>query len=245
MKATLIIGLPGSGKTYLGNKLSQNFIDDPKTKPVPSGDNLVIADPHLCLTKNLEAAITYLESLGYNVSCIYFENNPKQCIENVLARNDGRQVLSTIDFYSKLYKVPENVVPLKVWKKGEKSMQISLPEEIQSRRDYQEACKTAFREFMQKKQNHVLIEHIRHKNSEQPPIGVVVAYLNDDGNIVVGWSLRHHSNKSNDIYMKHDGFVRAINRATDENDSTVPHSIKNRVADMWTRSQKYFKVQVA
>lgn len=118
-KVTLLIGLPGSGKSYLGNKLSSNFIDDPKVRPVLNGKDLVVADLNFCIEKNRESAINYFEERGYIVECVYFENNPKKCKKNVEYRDDGRKVLCSIDIYSKLYKIPKNVVPISIWQKGE------------------------------------------------------------------------------------------------------------------------------
>ena len=115
LKATLIIGLPGSGKTHLGQSLSSNFIDDPKEKPIPYGENLVIADPNFCISRVRDEAIKYIQEYGYQVECIYFENNPEQCKENVMNRNDGRKVMLTIDYYSGLYNIPSGIIPRKVW----------------------------------------------------------------------------------------------------------------------------------
>lgn len=114
-QATLLIGLPGSGKTYLGKNLTGFFIDDPKEKPELNHDKLVIADPNLCMENVRKKAISYLQESGYEVSFIYFENDPKQCLKNVENRNDGRKVENTINILTKMYNIPKGITPLKVY----------------------------------------------------------------------------------------------------------------------------------
>lgn len=116
MKATLIVGLPGSGKTYLG-KTFPYFIDDPKDLPNLELKDVAIADPNFCISSVRDSAIRYLEGLGFQVECLFFENDPQKCLHNVIIRNDGRVVESTIYNLSKLYHIPNDVKILEIFLK--------------------------------------------------------------------------------------------------------------------------------
>lgn len=121
---TLLIGLPGSGKT---DYISKNFkegdytiVDDPRKGsdiPVNFEKHLIIADCHLCREQSMagfkEFAATRFPDIPINY--IYFENNPEQCLKNAAFRNDGRIVEPTIRHMSKTYKIPEDVTPIPVF----------------------------------------------------------------------------------------------------------------------------------
>lgn len=52
---------------------------------------------------------------------IYFENAPK-CRKNVeyrMEQGDTRKVFGAIELFSEQYKIPENIVPLKVYEEHE------------------------------------------------------------------------------------------------------------------------------
>lgn len=116
MKITLIVGLPGSGKTWLANQLLEQdpqavFIDDPKNSELIKGyadRNILIADPNLCDSHIRSSAIQALVNIypGCEIDWHFFENNIQQCKENVKFRSDGRNVENTINFLSKIYNVP-------------------------------------------------------------------------------------------------------------------------------------------
>lgn len=96
-RAILIIGLPGSGKTFLGKRFEAKgfcLIDDPKDLAFlqQDKDKIVITDPHLCSEQNRISAIAKLKSLGYHVKALYFENRPDKCQKLIRYRNDGRVV---------------------------------------------------------------------------------------------------------------------------------------------------------
>jgi len=117
-KAVLIIGLPGSGKTYLAkNKYVPEgylLIDDPDVLPTNDGilfKNVVVTDPHLCKEKVRNNCIKFFEDVGYVVECIYFENNPEKCRRWIKLRNDGRVIG---DFNAYQYTIPEDVTPLEI-----------------------------------------------------------------------------------------------------------------------------------
>ena len=111
MKITLIIGLPGSGKTFLAKKLGQEdgtiVIDDiVGIEQLPdNAQNLIITDVNFCDETILHRALhkLYQKYRNPDIRCIYFENNPEKCRRNVLYRNDGRNVEGTIERFTKVY----------------------------------------------------------------------------------------------------------------------------------------------
>jgi len=122
-RATLIIGLPGSGKSFLAKDLQAKsiditvLIDDPVELDLSELDNvddLIITDPHLCNKEIRYNAIIFLELLGYKVECIYFENDVEKCVKNIAYRNDGR-IISAEGMKSFFYEIPEGVKTLKIW----------------------------------------------------------------------------------------------------------------------------------
>lgn len=128
-KVTLIIGLPASGKTTLANQLVQCSlqpavcVDDAKEQhfseiqqAIKDGKDIYITDPHLCYEYNLKAAKEKLEQWGATqIECIYFENNPEACLQNVKRRNDGRNVEEFIRHASSKYKPPTNMLLVGVY----------------------------------------------------------------------------------------------------------------------------------
>ena len=117
-----IIGLPGSGKTFLGKKLSKErkalFIDDPKTFSNVESD-IVVADPSFCNPEIREKAKKIVESNGFTVEFLFFENDPVQCRKNVELRvsmGDFRKVDNAITVLTKIYVIPEKVNVIPVYK---------------------------------------------------------------------------------------------------------------------------------
>lgn len=123
----IIVGLPGSGKTYLANKeyvpRGYILIDDPSSETFDVGKpqldkakNYVICDPHLCSSSAREMAILIFEKLGFEVKYIYFENNVNKAYSNIKNRNDKRKVsINTIKWFSENYTIPNRVKQLKIW----------------------------------------------------------------------------------------------------------------------------------
>lgn len=113
-EVVLIVGLPGSGKSFLGREISVNegyaFIDDASRTLDPDRDpalqlaryakanGLVIADPLLCAEDGIVNARVILDRAfpGVPVRVICFENDPQACLHNVKARADGREVAELI-----------------------------------------------------------------------------------------------------------------------------------------------------
>lgn len=121
---TLLIGLPGSGKSHYikehFHSTDYTVIDDPKMPsdfPDTFDKHLVIADCHLCRSAVLESFHFFAQRKypDAKINLIYFENNPMQCFKNVDYRNDGRDVKLTIQYASKKYVVPEDANVVKVF----------------------------------------------------------------------------------------------------------------------------------
>ena len=113
MQIILIIGLPGSGKTYLANQLSGVIIDDIiSIDQLPDiVDKLIITDVNFCDASILEQAKEILRKCykDVEIKCIYFENNATAARKNIKRRNDGRNVEGTIRRFESIYKPPNNV----------------------------------------------------------------------------------------------------------------------------------------
>lgn len=120
MKITLIVGLPGSGKTYYANTLAAPgvvIIDDfqrsdlDNLPDINSTKNLVIIDPHFCDSVILNFAQNVLKKqYGDNVifELVYFENEPQKALRNIEFRNDGRKVVEFIRHHTKIYNPPSD-----------------------------------------------------------------------------------------------------------------------------------------
>lgn len=130
-KITLIVGLPGSGKSHLGNEMMKNesnthFFDDlgmitnkaeiflydwqKRNKHI---NHVIITDVYLCSKDTRESAISLLKRVFKDaaINTIFFENAPEKCLDNVKERNlkgDKRKVEGMISILSKTYMPPEN-----------------------------------------------------------------------------------------------------------------------------------------
>lgn len=125
-KAVLIIGLPGSGKTYLANTkyvpLGYILIDDPSNNEESyqllnnhltiTKNDVVITDPQCCNESIRISCIRLLKLLGYTIECIYFENCQEKSKKLIELRNDGR-IIKTFQTFN--YTIPENIIPLKIY----------------------------------------------------------------------------------------------------------------------------------
>lgn len=123
-KLTLIIGLPGSGKTTLGNILAGKsecvFFDDftklHKIEELHGIEcDVIIADPKLCKPNELSSAKSALAAIlpTHEIHEVWFENDAAKCLANVLLRNDGRKVDKYIKQLSQIYKPPAGA--RKIW----------------------------------------------------------------------------------------------------------------------------------
>jgi hypothetical protein len=119
---TLLIGLPGSGKTSLARKMaaedpSVRIIDDPRTKAdlvVPDDGTdvrLAICDPMLCDPESSERADAVIAELFPNatVERLFFAADPDACARNARTRADGRLVEALTKRLAARYVIPDGV----------------------------------------------------------------------------------------------------------------------------------------
>ncbi len=127
-----IVGLPGSGKTFLGNELlsihdNSFLIDDISMVPyalevldnaIMRYDVVIFTDPMCCREDVFNSANAYLRKKYPSVilEWSFFENSKDECLENVKIRSDGRAVDSSVTEMSKIYNPPSNSI--KVFKRG-------------------------------------------------------------------------------------------------------------------------------
>lgn len=109
LKITILVGLPGSGKTYLGKQMALDlgipFFDDCATEEstwldavecIKDGYDCILADPKFCRSDvygSLCSKIVSIMPSMARLNNIYFENDPDTCVRNVRNRKDGRKVL--------------------------------------------------------------------------------------------------------------------------------------------------------
>lgn len=121
MKITLIIGLPGSGKTYLAYTICDVVIDDiTSLAQLPADvDEFVITDVNFCDASMINRAenILYRWHADVEIERIYFENDSTKARKNVEYRNDGRKVEGTIRRFERIYNPPATVLP--IWQHDE------------------------------------------------------------------------------------------------------------------------------
>lgn len=119
-KVTFIVGLPGSGKTHLLNKIvNENTFtvgfDDPDEhslelalEMLKNNLNVVFADCNLCIEENRKNAKQIILNAfpETKIEWIFFENSPEKCFNNVTLRGkkgDERNVSADIHNLSTLY----------------------------------------------------------------------------------------------------------------------------------------------
>lgn len=131
---TFLVGLPGSGKTELGKRMLEQdkcatFYDDisyqDQSKPTSTdqlffealkrakpSDSFIVADVYLCEKPIRDMAVKTVRTLNPHacIRWIFFENSPEKCIRNVAHRNDGREVIGSIERFSKSYVIPPGPV---------------------------------------------------------------------------------------------------------------------------------------
>lgn len=122
-QVTFIIGLPGSGKSFLAKTLEASsinpvmLIDDPTTLDLSKLDNtldVIVTDPHLCNPRIKANAVDIFKKRGYLINFIFFENNVEKCLKNIEYRNDDR-IISRSGLESFRYSIPENVPTIEIW----------------------------------------------------------------------------------------------------------------------------------
>lgn len=126
----MLVGLPGCGKTTLGNHLTENdlnsiFIDDISICGINElkkaielhSPLIVVADVYMCRTLDRGKAKQWLKDNAemYEVEWVFFENAPDKCLKNVRKRNDGRTVEGLIADLTKIYVIPDNALVRKIY----------------------------------------------------------------------------------------------------------------------------------
>ena len=130
----LIVGLPGSGKSHLANRINDDnngkftIIDDPKDfKEIEDiiNTDLIITDPQLCFEKNRQNALKRIKSLNPDckIEWIFFKNDPEKCLVNTRIRDRAaiisfkpiKKVESFIKNFSQYYTIPEGSFVVDVW----------------------------------------------------------------------------------------------------------------------------------
>lgn len=113
----IIIGLPGSGKTTLSNKMTDHIIfDDFIThfyngnliKELQTNKKLCINDPRLCHFDIFNKYITIINKYidKSNILLLLFQNDITNCINNLKKTYDGKLLdskITSLNNYSKLY----------------------------------------------------------------------------------------------------------------------------------------------
>lgn len=121
----VIVGIPASGKTYLGKYLSKlnkvPFLDDPLgmnkiLKFISLNSKGIIADPNLCigeLRKFLKQQVILKYGRSKRIKFLFFENNIDQCLKNDQLRYKNAK--KDIFYFSSIYKIPSQIKPIKVF----------------------------------------------------------------------------------------------------------------------------------
>ena len=133
-KVVCLVGLPGSGKTYVAHHeyASRGFlvVDDPGSKNGPSplvirdaiesGQDVVVCDPNLVRQSARDAAETLVHAWGGALEFVYFENAPEKAEANIRSRDDGRAVY--LPLYVKWYTPPKGMDLREIWSPPVKSL---------------------------------------------------------------------------------------------------------------------------
>jgi len=116
--ATVLVGLPGSGKSYFLECHSYDSVFDDCGRDasikdqiikMPNNTTVALADPTFCIESTRNSVVSFLAKNGFIVDLVFWENNPERAISNVKNRNDGRAVSEEyVAMLSKQYTPPTN-----------------------------------------------------------------------------------------------------------------------------------------
>ena len=119
MRAILIIGLPGSGKTTYAKTLGGLLVDDPMHEDYLSNilngpEPLVVITDPMAVTASRKSIDERIGNRELTLVC--FENDPDACWANLEHRGDGRISRKWLDRMSLSYDVerfePELILPV-------------------------------------------------------------------------------------------------------------------------------------
>ena len=141
-KTIVILGLPGSGKSHLANKIlkenpGRNYViyDDNEWmgRNTPGGiggidkigtENQIVSDGTLVEYFTEHSIRKMGEDKGADVEFIYFENDPEKALHNAKKRwesgeaksyQDEKHMVHSIGSLSRSYVIPKDVTPLPIW----------------------------------------------------------------------------------------------------------------------------------
>lgn len=114
----IIIGLSGSGKTYLSNYIEQlgymvhddfvqHFYDGELLDDINNGIKVCINDPRLCIPIIFHKYINMFIKFGgiENILLMMYDNEPNKCLSNIENRKNKNRFISSIYEYSKVYDI--------------------------------------------------------------------------------------------------------------------------------------------
>lgn len=132
MRVVLVIGLPASGKSTwarieaarLRNRgHAAQVLDDPVSMEDVQRDvalalsqgahSLFVVDPNLCRSPIRDAAVDWFKRQALAVECVFFANEPEQCLRNAMARShDAKPVRSDVLSLSRVYFPEGDLLPV-------------------------------------------------------------------------------------------------------------------------------------
>jgi hypothetical protein len=112
LRVTVIVGLPGSGKSHLAETMAADYVLDDLSVFFTGEIKIPINHGHLIITDH-RAGLAGPSSISdrifewfnsTDVTIIAFENDPEACWGNIQRRNDCRKISkSYLDSISKIY----------------------------------------------------------------------------------------------------------------------------------------------
>jgi GTPase SAR1 family protein len=124
---TCIVGLPGSGKTWLAYQLAQGqsnieVIDDMRFEeqlPEILDHHIIITDPFFCdIEVRHGAEMAIRERYGVEIKWIFYEISVEKCLRNISHRNEPRDVMTVFWDMAEVYGIPDGIEPLEIWDSG-------------------------------------------------------------------------------------------------------------------------------
>ncbi len=121
--------MESSNKTVLFDDINNTEDGVQKLKQYAlDGYDCYVTDPDFCITEIREKCEDTLR--GFDYLWIFFENDLYKCIANYYYRNDGRAVLSYINFLYARYNIPVGVEVKEIWQNEKCNYVSSFKKEI-------------------------------------------------------------------------------------------------------------------